>query len=143
MSYLPSPVPKRDYCRKHGREYSGYLCPECRAEMEKRADSKESTNRLEPKISAEEWVELMQAIKVEATPKSPRKRTPKELATYLHPDGSFEQSNEYARKVRSRESLGNLHSKDKYSGQSRAVAWLAIGIIVFVIGIFVILGWAR
>ena len=26
--------PKRAYCRKHGIEYSGYMCPECRMEIE-------------------------------------------------------------------------------------------------------------
>jgi len=39
--------------------------------------------------------------------------------------------------------LGDIHSKGKYSGQSTVVAWIAVGTIVFVIGLLVIIGWIR
>ena len=35
--------PKREYCRKHGIEYSGYMCPECRMEMERESHSQSGT----------------------------------------------------------------------------------------------------
>lgn len=34
--------PKRAYCRKHGIEYSGYMCPECRMEMEQGGKDRQS-----------------------------------------------------------------------------------------------------
>jgi len=34
MPYLPYPQPRSKYCRKHGREYHGYMCPECAKEAE-------------------------------------------------------------------------------------------------------------
>ncbi|MFC1962114.1 hypothetical protein ACFLWN_03625 [Chloroflexota bacterium] len=35
MMAFPNPTPRRRYCRKHGIEYSGYFCPECREKKER------------------------------------------------------------------------------------------------------------
>ncbi len=52
MQYLPYHQPRSKYCRKHGREYHGYICPECvedrkRQEFDrlKRREDKEEKDR--------------------------------------------------------------------------------------------------
>ena len=88
------------------------------------------------KVSAEEWAGIVSLI--ESTSSLSRMQ---EREIYHHPDGSFEQSNTYAAKVRGQKSWENLHSSEKPVGSNKTINWLILGIILFVIGLFVLVGW--
>ena len=36
-----NPRPNRPYCKKHGTEYSGYMCPECAQELVNRRNNQD------------------------------------------------------------------------------------------------------
>ena len=41
MPIFQNPIPNRSYCKRHGTEYSGYMCPECVQELANKSKSKD------------------------------------------------------------------------------------------------------
>jgi len=86
---FPRPTPKRKYCRKHGIEYDGYLCPECREEMGRR-ESNGLSKKAEKIKSDKKFQELLdgifnakrrETVKDETRPHTvPKPSSPKESA---------------------------------------------------------------
>ena len=87
------------------------------------------------KVSAQQWQEIVEEMIESAHPPS---ETTKEFTTNAYPNSQPSQPREYVYKNESRDSLGNIHSKGKYSNQSNAAAWIALGITIFFILLLVL-----
>ena len=91
------------------------------------------------RVSPEKWKRMMGLL--ESTP-----NMEDEVSEYHGYDGDTEyttylQSEQYHQQKLN--NIGNLHSNGNYSSKSTAVAWVAIGVIIFVIGLFIIVGLGR
>jgi len=67
--------PKRAYCRKHGIEYSGYMCPECRMELERAAKNKQSKKKVDHNTNPPKSKKYDDFMTLEETNKAANKAT--------------------------------------------------------------------
>lgn len=88
------------------------------------------------RVSSEEWSRIVAVLD------SPSSQTEDELAAYLHPDGSFEQSDAYAQRVRKTELEpvpGTGYCADEYRvEQDRMLTWVVIGLLIFIVGLVLV-----
>jgi hypothetical protein len=50
MPIFQPPIPRENYCRKHGSSYSGNICPECAADREREAKNRVCPYCQQPRI---------------------------------------------------------------------------------------------
>ena len=115
---FPRPTPRRQYCRRHGREYDGYLCPECREEMGRKGSdsSVEKVGEAKRDTSLQESLDsILKAKRQESIGKEiPQKQVNKGVGS----DGTAHTSNSSGipkSSSKPKEGLGNLHEKGRFS----------------------------
>jgi len=144
--------PKRAYCRKHGIEYSGYICPECRMEMERKSHSgtipevkhkKKEINIESFPISDEVLEKANQLGNKESVEKEtlPPKPTHKGELGNLHERGRYSKGSDAGRQGKTKEktSSGNSLTKGKKGlstkPPTKIPSWLFALLLIFALSI--------